>query len=92
MDAVKEFKGDLATHVSQPATADLLRRADRVYTMTGAHRDEVVELFPWAERKTSRFDPEGDIADPIGGPPSVYQRVARRLASVLQNRLSELPV
>jgi len=44
--------------------------------MTSAHRDEVLDLFPWAERKTFRLDPEGDIADPIGASLAVYQRVA----------------
>jgi protein-tyrosine-phosphatase len=92
MDAVKALGGDLSGHISQPATSDLLRRADVIYTMTDAHREEVLELIPAAERKTFRLDPEGDIADPIGSPLPVYERVARRLATVLKERLSEWPV
>jgi protein-tyrosine phosphatase len=92
VDAVKELGGDLSSHLSQPTTPDLLRRADIVYTMTDAHREEVLELFPWAERKTFRLDPEGDVADPIGYPLAVYQRVAKRLASVIEKRLGELAI
>jgi protein-tyrosine-phosphatase len=92
MEAVKALGGDLTTHISQSATPDILRRADVIYTMTDAHREEVLDLYPWAERKTVRLDPEGDIADPIGATLAVYQRVARRLASVLQERLDELVV
>jgi protein-tyrosine-phosphatase/tRNA A37 threonylcarbamoyladenosine synthetase subunit TsaC/SUA5/YrdC len=94
IEAVQSFGGDLSGHLSQTAMAEgggLLRRADVIYTMTSAHRDEVLDLFPWAERKTFRLDPEGDIADPIGASLAVYQRVARRLASVIKDRLNELP-
>jgi protein-tyrosine phosphatase len=84
--------GDLSRHISQPATADLLRRADLIYTMTAAHSAEVAELYPWAERKTFELDPDADIADPIGSSGSVYERVAKRMLELLQKRLSELPV
>ena len=60
--------------------------------MTDAHREEVLELLPGAERKTFRIDPEGDVADPIGVPLPVYERVADRLDQVIQQRLSELPL
>jgi protein-tyrosine-phosphatase/tRNA A37 threonylcarbamoyladenosine synthetase subunit TsaC/SUA5/YrdC len=93
MAAAKEYGGDLTAHHSQPATAEgggLLRRADAVYTMTHAHREDLVSLFPWASRKVTRLDPEGDIDDPIGGPLTAYQRVARRLAAVIPDRLKEL--
>jgi protein-tyrosine-phosphatase len=93
VEAVKAYGGDLSGHSSQSALAEaggLLRRADIVYTMTGAHRDELESLFPWASRKVKRLDPEGDIDDPIGGPLGAYQRVARRLAVVIPGRLKEL--
>jgi protein-tyrosine phosphatase len=84
--------GDLSRHISQPVTAELLRRADAIYTMTAAHSAEVAELYPWAERKTFQLDPDGDIADPIGSPFSVYERVAKRILELLQKRLNELPL
>lgn len=91
-DAVKVRGADLSTHLSQAATIDVLRRADVIYTMTDAHREEVLELLPGAERKTFRLAPEGDVADPIGAPLPVYERVADRLDQVIEQRLSELPL
>jgi len=96
VEKMRQAKGldfaDLNRHISQPATPDLLRRADAIYTMTAAHSDEIAELYPWAERKTFQLDPDADIADPIGSPVSVYEKVAKRILDLLQQRLSELPV
>ena len=93
IEAVQPFGGDLSAHVSQTATAEggSSRARNIIYTMTDTHREEVVDIFPWAERKTFRLDPEGDIADPFVESLGVYQRVARRLASVINDRLNELP-
>jgi protein-tyrosine-phosphatase/tRNA A37 threonylcarbamoyladenosine synthetase subunit TsaC/SUA5/YrdC len=92
VEALSAMKTDLSSHISQPATIDLLRRADLIYTMTEAHREEVVELVPAAAQKTYRLDPQGDVEDPIGSGLSVYQEVAHRLVELLQHRLSELPL
>jgi protein-tyrosine-phosphatase len=92
VDALSPLKVDLSTHISQPATTELLRRADLIYTMTEAHREEIVDLVPAAAQKTYRLDPQGDVEDPIGSGLGVYQEVARRLVELLQHRLSELPV
>jgi protein-tyrosine phosphatase len=92
LEAVKSFKADLGSHLSQGASLDLLRRADVIYTMTDAHREEVLAAFPAAAKKTFRLDPDGDIDDPIGAGPQVYQQVAGHLADLLQQRLSELQI
>jgi protein-tyrosine-phosphatase/tRNA A37 threonylcarbamoyladenosine synthetase subunit TsaC/SUA5/YrdC len=92
VEAVKPLGADLSTHLSQPATLDVLRRADVIYTMTAAHLDEVLHLAPAAAKKASRLDPAGDVADPIGSALSVYKDVAGHLAELLQQRLSELRI
>jgi protein-tyrosine-phosphatase/tRNA A37 threonylcarbamoyladenosine synthetase subunit TsaC/SUA5/YrdC len=92
VEAVKPLGADLSTHLSQPATPDVLRRADVIYTMTTAHLDEVLHLAPAAAKKASRLDPAGDVADPIGSALSVYTDVAGHLAELLQQRLSELRI
>lgn len=83
---------DLRHHASQPATSDLLRRADVIYTMTAAHRAEILDLLPGAAGKTHCLDPDGDIEDPIGSSAEVYGQVAARLEQVLRFRVSELPL
>ena len=92
IEATKTRGADLSSHISQPATSDVLRRADVIYTMTDAHLEEVVHLLPAASRKTQRLDPQGDVADPIGSDLSVYEEVADRLSEVLKQRLSELRI
>ena len=45
VEVLTPLKADLSNHFSQPVTNDLLRRADLIYTMTEAHREEVLELL-----------------------------------------------
>ncbi len=92
MDTVKQFGADLAGHFSQPATPDVLRRADVIYTMTDAHRDEILDMYPGAATKTHRLDPDGDVPDPIGAGLQAYRDVAQRLAGIFEHRLGELPL
>jgi protein-tyrosine phosphatase len=88
--AAQSMGADLSTHLSQPVTLDALRRADAVFTMTEAHRAEVLQMMPGAERKTFRLDPEADIDDPIGSDEAVYRQVAERLEKLIRQRLSEI--
>ena len=90
VEAVKSHGADLSSHISQPATIDLLRRADLIYTMTEAHRDEVLELVPGAGPKTHRLDPDADVDDPIGAGQQVYEEVAGHLVNLLKGRLREV--
>jgi protein-tyrosine phosphatase len=92
MDTVKSFGADLSGHFSQPATPDVLRRADVIYTMTDAHRDEILDLYPGLAAKTQRLDPDGDVPDPIGAGLQAYRDVAQRLAGIFEHRLGELPL
>lgn len=79
-------------HLSQPATSDLLRRADVIYTMTQSHRDEILDLMPAARDKTHRLDLEADLEDPIGSGIKVYRQVAERLQELIKRRLDELKI
>jgi len=90
VEAVQAFGGDLSAHQSQPATLDLLRRADVIYTMTESHRDELLTAMPGVAKKTHRLDPDGDIDDPIGAGPAVYRAVATRLSELIKRRLHEM--
>ncbi len=88
--AVQPLHAELSGHLSQPATVDLLRRADVIYTMTEAHREEILDLMPGAAAKTFRLDPLQDVEDPIGMSAAVYRQVAERLAELIRTRLDEL--
>ena len=88
--AAQEMGVDISAHRSRLLTDDLLRRADRVYTMTEAQRREILERWPGAAGKTFRLDAQADIVDPVGGSLVVYRQTARRLEALLRRRLEEM--
>jgi len=90
VEAAADRGSDIASHFSQPATIELLRRADLIYTMTQAHREEIIDALPGAEKKTFRLDPGADIDDPIGMDETVYRQVAEHLEDAIRLRLSEI--
>jgi protein-tyrosine phosphatase len=81
----------LGDHESQPLTAQLVRQADIIWTMTRSHRQAIVAQWPEASSRTFVLGGEqGDIADPIGGPLEYYERCAAQIKTMLQQRISEL--
>jgi len=74
-------------------TAEMVRNATWVLTMTAGHRASAIALSGGgaeAERKIILLDPAGDIEDPIGQGEEVYQSVARRFLDIIPKRVKEL--
>ncbi|HTU27183.1 MAG TPA: L-threonylcarbamoyladenylate synthase [Pirellulales bacterium] len=83
----------LSEHESQPLTAQLVRHADMIWTMTRSHRQAIVSQWPDAAARTHVLSrDEGDIADPIGGPVEYYERCAAQIKAELAARLAELEI
>jgi protein-tyrosine phosphatase len=81
---------NLADHESQPLTAQLVRHADIIWTMTRSHRNAIVAEWPDAAGRTSVLGGEIDIADPIGGPLELYEKCAEQIKAELARRLDEI--
>ena len=82
---------DLGEHESQPLTAQLVRQADVIWTMTRAHRHAIVAEFPEAASRTAVLCRNGgDVADPIGGPVEMYQLCAEQIKTELAARIASL--
>ena len=71
---------DISDIRSQPVSADLLERADYIFTMTRDHLDMLLLLFPEMAPKVRllRFDEAAkggrwDVTDPIGGTRETYE-------------------
>jgi glycine hydroxymethyltransferase len=71
---------DISDIRSQPVSADLLRRADHIFTMTQDHLDMLLLLFPEMAPKARllRFKEaakggRADVKDPIGGTRETYE-------------------
>lgn len=80
---------DASSHRAQPVTPELLRRADRVYTMTGNHRRAVLEMAPHLQGRVENVDPSGPVSDPFGGAAEEYARCASQLEQALASRVEE---
>jgi glycine hydroxymethyltransferase len=94
--AVLQKEGiDISGIRSQPVTAELLRDADYIFTMTRDHLDMLLLLYPEmaAKARLVRFAEEAkggrpDVTDPIGGSRETYERckedIKRALPRVLE--------
>ena len=77
---------------SKRVTAEMLRKADRVFAMTESHRVAAQRLLgddEPARARVERLDPEGDLEDPIGMGGAAYHALARRLRTLIPRRLAE---
>lgn len=81
---------DISGHQTRGLTADLIHPADHIFTMASHHVDVVRSIAPHQADKAIPLDPDGDIADPIGGTEEDYARVADRLTKALQQRINEV--
>ncbi len=81
----------LADHESQPLTAQLVRHADIIWTMTRSHRQAIAAQWPEALPRTIVLTQnQSDIADPIGGPIEYYEQCAQQIKAELEQRVAEL--
>ena len=88
--AARSHNADASSHRSRPLTSDMLREADAVFAMTSDHARAAEGLLPGGA-PIMTLDPSGqDIADPIGGPQSEYNRTAARIETLVRERLAGL--
>jgi protein-tyrosine-phosphatase len=88
---------DLSSHQSRKVGKSLLEQSDMIIVMTEAHRDYLVEEWPFVQNKIFLLrefaktpDPEKmDIDDPIGGTEDFYQQSFDLMKEPLE-RLGEL--
>jgi protein-tyrosine phosphatase len=90
--AVAQARGaDLAEHVSQPLTPELLSLADFIFGMTRSHARGVALLDPEGQASIDVLAPDGsDLDDPIGCDRQVYETCADQIETWLRQRLPML--
>ena len=82
---------DLTRHESQPLTEKLVRQADVIFALTGAHRQAIVRRWPEAAMRTLLVQPDNtDIEDPIGHPAEVYEQCALTIEDALRKQVQAL--
>ena len=76
---------------SKPLTAEMVRKADLVLCMTSGHQRRAKDLIDGAdEPPIVLLDPDGDIQDPMGLEQEAYDSLAKRLETLIADRLKEL--
>ena len=84
---------DLSRHSSQPLTERLVRQADLIWTMTGAHRAAILGQSPeLADRVWTLSPGRRDVLDPIGGSLETYRRCAEQIREHLESRIATLGI
>jgi protein-tyrosine phosphatase len=81
---------DLSGHASTALTADLIRPADYIFTMGRHHLEMVRSLVPTAASKAEPLDPDGDVADPMGGGQADYEAAVNKIELALIQRLEQV--
>jgi protein-tyrosine-phosphatase len=79
---------DLSVHRSRALSAEMVRRADVLLTMTRAQRVELAARFAEGAGKLFTLGefagyPDAEIADPFGQPETAYRAVAEQMAPLL---------
>ncbi|MBI3564206.1 MAG: low molecular weight protein arginine phosphatase [Elusimicrobia bacterium] len=80
-------------HRSRLAVRETLRWADLILTMTAAHQDHLLDLYPEFSRRTRLFREaagldERDVADPMGRPDEAFVLCLAEIRAGLENLLA----
>lgn len=78
---------------SKLLSAEMIRKADLVFCMTGSHllsAGNLVADEPEHRGKIVLLDPEGDVEDPIGRGQAAYTSLSRRFMDLVPRRLMEM--
>ncbi len=91
VEICKAHEVDLTGHSSRPLTEELLFAADRIFTMTGGHRDAILSRFPELEDHVELVSRNGhDVSDPIGWGMAAYQQCHAEISESLRALAVEL--
>ena len=87
-EAVEKLGYQAGQHRSHQVTQAEVNRADEIYTLTNSHMATLRRQFPGAAWKIQTLDPAGgDVDDPIGGSPEVYDQTCRAIRDFVRARL-----
>jgi protein-tyrosine-phosphatase len=78
---------DLSGHLSKQVSGELLDSFDLILTMEANHKEALAAEFPHLAGQihllSEMADGQGDVEDPIGGPPEEYEATAREIDHLL---------
>jgi protein-tyrosine phosphatase len=77
-------------HVAQQLTAEMVEQAEVIFCMTENQRQAIIDRVPAAAARVRCLDPGGDIGDPTGAGPEALLNCARRIQSLVRQRLDRI--
>ena len=89
VNIIREFGADLSTHRSQLVSDRLILQADHLIAMTRSHLVLLLSRFVPGGTMALLCGAEGDLEDPIGGGPQVYQECAATILRHMDRLISE---
>jgi protein-tyrosine-phosphatase len=89
VDALRRLGIPVPRHASTGLTAALCEGSTLLYCMTAAHREAILALAPQARGRVFCLDPAGDLAEPDHGNPESFVDCARRIRTLVRDRLDE---
>lgn len=92
--ALREVGIDIAGHLSQPMTAELVEWAERILVMEMRHARDIREEFPGADAKIQMLGTFGgvvEIADPYGGWIFRFRRSRDEIRGCVEHFMDRLP-
>jgi protein-tyrosine-phosphatase len=87
--ALRSLGVPVVPHSARNLTVELAHQVEKIFCMTQAHRNAVIDLVPTLAAKTQCLDPDGDIDDPAGEGMSAHLNCAQRIRSLVRLRLDE---
>jgi protein-tyrosine phosphatase len=85
VSAVAELGVDLADHLSQPLTRQLLMQADYIFPMTRSHEQMILAEFPEVASRVRLLSGDGeDVSDPMGSGIDTYRQCAQEIEQHLR--------
>ena len=78
---------DLTDHISRQITFEMVEEFNLILTMEGNHQEALRAAFPEHAGKVYKVSEmvgkKGDVVDPIGFPPVVFEQTAREIEAIL---------
>ncbi len=79
-------------HRSRTLTHEMIDNAEIIYTMTPSHAQSVMTIAPNSVHKVFVLDERDAIPDPIGQGRDAYETTAKRLRTLIEQRLQEIRI
>lgn len=89
-EALRSLDVPVQAHAARNLTPEMAQQAEKIFCMTNAVREAVIQMLPAVANKTYCLDAAADIPDPIGKGMDAYLNCARRIHDLVRLRFDEL--